>query len=145
MKRISVVRVELVKERNLTVDFNHVTGPGVAYEIAKKFIGNADREHFITLLLNTKNCIAAVNTVSVGNLNSTIVHPREVFKPAILASANALILAHNHPSGDPTPSSEDIGVTKRLVEAGKLLGIPVLDHIVVGENTYCSLTERGII
>lgn len=103
-----------------------------------------DRENFVVLLLDTKNKVIGINTVSIGTLNSSLVHPREVFKPAILASAAALILAHNHPSGDPKPSREDIEVTKRLIEAGGLLGIQVLDHIIVGD--YCvSLKEQGYI
>lgn len=102
-----------------------------------------DREHFRILLLNSKNRVMSVQTVSIGSLASAIVHPRELFKEAIRRSAAALILVHNHPSGDPAPSREDISLTTRLVNAGKLLGIEILDHIIIGRNSYCSLREQG--
>ncbi|MHB1421230.1 MAG: RadC family protein [Bacillota bacterium] len=106
-----------------------------------------DREHFRCILLNTKNRVIRVETVSVGSLNSSIVHPREVFKSPVRHSAAAIILVHNHPSGDPTPSREDLEVTRRLVEAGKILGIDVLDHIIIGnrgyQSAFQSLKEQG--
>jgi len=102
------------------------------------------QEHFIALLLNTKNQIIGKETITVGTLNSSLVHPREVFKPAIKKSSSAIIIAHNHPSGDPTPSKEDIDVTHRLINAGELIGIDVLDHIVIGDNAYISLKEKGL-
>ena len=104
-----------------------------------------DREQFRTVLLNTKNQVLETEVVSVGSLSSSIVHPREVFKNPIKKSAAALILVHNHPSGDPTPSREDIEVTKRLTEAGKILGIDILDHIIIGDNRYSSLKEKDLI
>ncbi|MBC7347551.1 MAG: DNA repair protein RadC [Clostridia bacterium] len=104
-----------------------------------------DREHFRVLLLNTKNQVLAQEKVSVGSINSSIVHPREVFKRAIKESAAALILVHNHPSGDPAPSREDLEVTKRLMEAGKILGIAVLDHVIIGDGRYLSLREKGLL
>lgn len=103
-----------------------------------------DREQFRIVLLDAKNHVLGVKTVSVGSLSSSIVHPREIFKEAIARSSAAIILVHNHPSGDPTPSQEDLEVTRRLVEAGRLLGIEVLDHIVVGDNRYVSFKEKGI-
>ena len=110
-----------------------------------------DRESFRVLLLNTKNALLKRCEVSRGSLNASIVEPREVFKDAIAASAASMILAHNHPSGDPTPSSEDIAITKRLVKAGELLNISVLDHIILGQRTkerqqdYVSLKELGLM
>lgn len=103
-----------------------------------------DREQFRIVLLDAKNHVLGVRTVSVGSLSSSIVHPREIFKEAIAKSSAAIILVHNHPSGDPTPSREDVEVTRRLVEAGRLLGIEVLDHVVVGDNQYVSFKEKGI-
>ena len=94
------------------------------------------KEHFITLHLDGKNRIVAMDRVSSGSLNQSIVHPREVFKTALLSSAAAIILIHNHPSGDPAPSTEDRTVTNRLREAGEVIGIQILDHIVVGKNYY---------
>ncbi|MGE5560635.1 MAG: RadC family protein [Chloroflexota bacterium] len=102
-----------------------------------------EKEQFRVLLLNTKNQVLAVEVVSLGDLTSAIVHPREVFKEAVRRAAAAVILVHNHPSGDPSPSREDFDVTKRVTEAGKILGIEVLDHIVIGDNRYISLREHG--
>jgi len=104
-----------------------------------------DREHFKIVLLNVKNRVISVENISIGSLNSSIVHPREVFKPAIKRSSAAVILVHNHPSGDPTPSREDVEVTRRLVEAGKILGIDVLDHVIFGNTNYFSFREKGLI
>jgi DNA repair protein RadC len=102
-------------------------------------------ESMVMITLDTKNNITGLFTVSQGSLNSSIVHPREIYKRAILQNAASIIIAHNHPSGDTTPSQEDIAVTKRISEAGKLLGIELLDHIIVGDIGFCSLKERGII
>lgn len=104
-----------------------------------------DREHFHALLLNTKNQVIFQDVVSIGNLNSSTVHPRELFKNAIKKSAAALILVHNHPSGDPTPSKEDVEITKRLSETGKIIGIEILDHIIVGDNKYVSFKVKGLL
>ena len=104
-----------------------------------------DREHFRVVSLTTKNHVLGISPISVGSLNSSLVHPRECFKEAIRRNSNAIILLHNHPSGDPTPSKEDIEVTRRLAEGGTLLGIEVLDHVIIGDNRYISLKERGIL
>ena len=104
-----------------------------------------DREHFRCLSLSTKNHLLAIDPISVGSLNSSIVHPREVYKKAVVRSAAGVILVHNHPSGDPIPSGEDISITKRLIKAGETLGIDVLDHIIIGDNRYISLKEKGIV
>lgn len=102
-----------------------------------------EKEYFKTMLLDTKNQLISVEDISVGSLNSSIVHPREVFKPAIKRSSASVILVHNHPSGDPTPSREDIQVTNRLMEAGKIIGIEVIDHVIIGNGSYVSLRESG--
>ncbi|AZN42289.1 RadC family protein [Paenibacillus albus] len=101
------------------------------------------QEHFVCLFLNTKNQVILKETLSVGTLNATLVHPREVFRAAIRCSSASLICVHNHPSGDPTPSPEDIALTRRLIDAGELVGIDVLDHLVIGDNRFISLKERG--
>ena len=103
------------------------------------------REKFITLYLDTKNQILKEETVSIGSLNASIVHPREVFKSALELSSASIIVIHNHPSGDPSPSREDIMITEKLVDGGKLLGIDVLDHIIVGDGRYVSLKDEGFI
>lgn len=102
-------------------------------------------EQFRILMLNTKNVIIGCEEVSRGSLNASIVHPREVFARAIKRSAAAVILVHNHPSGDPTPSQEDINVTRRLVEVGRLVGIDVLDHLIIGDGVFTSLKEKGYV
>lgn len=103
------------------------------------------QEHFVCIYLNTKNQVIQQKTVFIGSLNASIVHPREVFKEAIKRSAASIVCFHNHPSGDPAPSHEDIEVTKRLVESGALLGIEVLDHIIIGDQKFVSLKEKGMI
>jgi len=108
------------------------------------FLQHETKEHFITLHLDGKNRVICCDIVSSGSLNQSIVHPRETFKTALLSSAAGIILMHNHPTGDPTPSSEDLEVTRRLREAGDLIGIKVLDHIIIG-STYYSFVERGHI
>lgn len=104
-----------------------------------------DREQFRVLLLSSKNFVLAMETVSIGSLSSTIVHPREVFRSAIRRSAASMIVAHNHPSGDPTPSQEDITITKRLMESGRIIGIEVFDHLVVGDNRWVSMKQVGLM
>ena len=104
-----------------------------------------DRETFWCLLLNGKNVLVGLNVVSVGALTAALVHPREVFKPAILESAASVILIHNHPSGDPTPSREDVRLTRQLVECAKLLDLRIHDHVIIGRGRFASLAERGVI
>ncbi|MFP7471782.1 DNA repair protein RadC [Niallia taxi] len=103
------------------------------------------QEHFICLYLNTKNIVMHKQTIFIGSLNASIVHPREVYKEAIKRSAASVICLHNHPSGDPSPSREDVEVTRRLAESGKIIGIDLLDHIIIGENKFVSLKEKGYI
>ncbi|KEZ51171.1 RadC family protein [Metabacillus indicus] len=103
------------------------------------------QEHFVCLYLNTKNQVLHKQTVFIGSLNASIVHPREVFKEALKRSAASIICIHNHPSGDPSPSREDIEVTKRLTECGKMIGIELLDHLIIGEQKYVSLKEKGYL
>ena len=103
------------------------------------------REHFLAVLLSTKNHVLKTAVISIGSLNASIVHPRELFREAINCRAASVILAHNHPSGDPTPSPEDVALTRKLVEAGSLLDIPVLDHLILGDGKYISLKENGIL
>ncbi|NTZ18847.1 JAB domain-containing protein [Paenibacillus sp. JMULE4] len=102
-------------------------------------------EHFVVLFMNIKNGVIAKETISIGSLTASIVHPREVFKAAIKRSSASIIVAHNHPSGNPTPSPEDIQITKRLVEGGSIIGIDVLDHIIIGGDQFYSLKEHGLM
>lgn len=117
--------------------------PEDAYDLLKASFQDLDREHFKVVHLNTKNQVLKVETTAIGILSSSPVHPREVFKEAVKMSSAGLILAHNHPSGDPTPSQDDLLLTKRLYEAGEILGIKIIDHLILGDNRYLSLKERG--
>ncbi|BCS52629.1 JAB domain-containing protein [Geobacter sp. SVR] len=108
------------------------------------FLRQETKEYFFTIHLDGKNRICCVDEVSVGSLNQSIVHPREVFKTALLSSAVAIILLHNHPTGDPTPSREDIEITKRLRETGEIIGVRILDHIIIGDS-HVSFVSRGLL
>ncbi len=102
-----------------------------------------DREVFKCLYLNQKNRLLFIETISIGSLTNSIVHPREIFKPAIKRSAASVIMAHNHPSGDPSPSQEDIEVTNKIIRAGQVLGISIMDHVIIGDNCWTSLKQSG--
>ena len=142
---------EVAKRLSRPRDRIPVNTPAEAAQLVREEMRDLDREEFRVLLLNTKNALIRVADVSRGSLNASIVEPREVFKDAIATSAAGMILVHNHPSGDPTPSSEDIAITKRLVKAGELLNIAVLDHIILGYRTtgrdhdYASPKELGLM
>ena len=143
---INIYKLKMIKED--TVEYNTtIKSPADVAALAREVLEMHEMavENFIILSLNTKNKIAGMHTVSIGSLNASIVHPREVFKAAILNNASGIICLHNHPSGDPEPSKEDIEITKRLIEAGKILGIEVLDHVIIGEQRYLSMKERCLI
>lgn len=143
--KVPEYKVMLVRDNKKTeTETKFIKSSDDVNKIIQSYLNGADREHFVIVLLNCKNGIIGINTVSVGDLSSSIVHPREVFKPAIVAGAASIILAHNHPSGDPTPSSNDLRVTDQLKEAGDLLGIEVLDHIVIGDGRYVSLKAMNL-
>jgi len=145
---VRLVRVGVVREVGAPAPAPHgpapVLEPGRAASILRAVLP-ADREGFAVLHLDARSVVRSVEVVSVGSLNASIVHPREVFKGALLANACAIILGHNHPSGDPEPSAEDIAITKRLVQIGELIGIVVLDHVIIGEGRHVSLHERGTL
>lgn len=122
-----------------------ITKPEDAARLVMSEMRLLDREHFVVLMLNTKHKVMAKKTISIGHLDAALVHPRELFKDAIRRSSAAVVLVHNHPSGDPTPSHDDIAVTKRVCDAGSLLGIQVLDHLVVGDNQFFSMKEHGMM
>lgn len=122
-----------------------IKSPVDVHNLLKDRLRHCDREYFQAVFLNTKHHVITVETVSVGSLNSSLVHPRELFRNSIKRSAAALIIVHNHPSGDPTPSTEDIEITRRLVEVGSIIGIQILDHIIIGEDCFVSLKEQGYI
>lgn len=142
-----IASIELGKRITMTSGQNKtkITSPTDVANLLMEDMRYLKKEYFKILLLDTKNQIISIEDISVGSLNSSIVHPREVYNPAIKKSSASIILVHNHPSGDPSPSKEDISITKRLVEGGEILGIKVLDHIIIGDNKYISLKEKDII
>lgn len=147
-KIMTKYRLELVKEESHKYEVEtRISCPKDIYEVLTKVCRiqcNAE-EVFILITLNTKNIVTGYFEVHRGTINTSLVHPREVFKRALLNNASNIMVAHNHPSGDPNPSKEDIQITERLKEAGNLLGINLIDHIIVGEDKYISLKEKGVL
>lgn len=139
--KLDVVRVKLVTDQQLMSD-TAISGPNDAAKLVANYLTDFDREVFCAVHLTSKGKPINMNIVSIGELTYTLVHPREVFKAALLSNAASVILLHNHPSGDPIPSSEDLKLTKTLEEAGELLSIEVLDHVVVGNGTYYSIKGK---
>ncbi len=142
---IAVVRIQMVREGRFPYGSNAVSQSSDAAKIFQTYLVGADREYVVLLLLDGKHRVNALNVVTIGSLTSALVHPREVFKPAILANAAAVIVGHNHPSGDTEPSREDRELTDRLVQAGRLLGITVLDHVIVGDERFFSFADHHLI
>lgn len=138
---------EIVRKQRLVVNDvkKRIDSPMEVYNLLGEELRYLQREEFRLLLLDAKNGVRKIETISIGTLNSSLVHPREVFKPAIKEASSAIILVHNHPSGDPTPSKEDIEITKRIISAGEIIGIGVFDHVIIGDARYISLKERGDI
>ena len=138
---------ELGKREELEPEFKNydIKDPESVVKAIRASIKDKAKEHFKLILLNPRNKIIGISTISIGTLNASLVHPREVFKDAIVHSAASVVLAHNHPSGDPDPSEDDLTITKRLMEAGKILGIEVMDHIIIAKNGFLSFKEKGLI
>lgn len=136
---------ELTKRKYRGKQPHMIRGPEDVVQLLGRRLTRQAREHFLVVLLNARHEVDAVETVSVGSLNASIVHPREVFKPAVIGSAASVVLVHNHPSGDPEPSEEDLSITKRLVEAGDLLGIGVLDHVIIASRGVVSFRARQLL
>ena len=151
-RRIEIVSLRVVKDLELvregSIDYlpRRLSSPNDAVDLCKHFLDDLPEERMIVISLDTKNQFNNVSIVSIGTLNSSLAHPREIFKVAVKSNAANLIVAHNHPSGNPEPSKEDIDITKRLREAGDILGIRLLDHIIIGdEGRYVSLKEMDIL
>ena len=126
-----------------TSDMEHITSPGDAAQYLMGKMRNLTHECFVVLLLNTKNRVIRVKQIAVGSLTSAVVHPRSVFSCAVTGNAASILVAHNHPSGDPYPSTEDRNLTRALEEAGNIIGIPLIDHLVIGDGRYYSFKEHG--
>ena len=136
LENIDIVRVMLLKDSKSPYRTQRVTKSADVVNVAKNFLAGQDREVFITINIDNSNRINSIHVVSVGTLDATIIHPREVFKSAILSNAHSIILAHNHPSGNPNPSDNDNQITCKLFGCGDVLGIEVLDHIIIGDGEY---------
>lgn len=143
--RLPRYRVTLVREGSVSNNNNHIRTPEDVVNILSADYDAAVVEMAQMLALDTKNKIIGIFVISTGSLNASIIHPRDIFQRAILSNAASVILVHNHPSGDPTPSSEDIELTNKLVQVGKMMDLPILDHVVIGDGKFVSLKERGII
>ncbi len=135
----------LENEKKKLMNQQSITSPSVAVDAVRMHISDFSKEHFFVVSLDTRNRITDISEVSTGSLTASVVHPRETFETAIRKHAAGIIVFHNHPSGDCDPSSEDINITKRLFEAGKILGIDLLDHIIISKSDYLSMRDRGYI
>lgn len=144
-KRIDLVSLKICRDKSVPYGADVIGNPQSAYDIIKKFIGNTDREYFLVMTLSNSNQPCAVEICSIGTLTYTFVHPREVFKLAIRTNASKIMLAHTHPSNNTKPSPNDIEITKELIEISKLLQIPIIDHLVVGEDNYFSFAEHRLL
>ena len=143
---ISVFRVSLIKEQAIPyAKSSLILTPQDVYELVTEYLQGTDREHFIAVFLDSRSAVIGINTVSIGTLTESLVHSREVFKGAILANAASVIVAHNHPTGDHHPSEADMSVTTKLKEAGRILGIPIEDHVIVAEAGYFSFRQQGLL
>ncbi|UFJ41340.1 DNA repair protein RadC [Brevibacillus humidisoli] len=146
MNTISVYQVKLQKVGDVSFEWRPIHAPKDAVSIFQTYLEHychTDRENFIAMYLNVKNEVVGLSTVHIGSLNASLVNPREVYTDAVLHKAASVILCHNHPSGNPSPSREDIEVTKTLRQAGEILDIAVLDHIIIGQDRFISFKEQG--
>lgn len=143
-KYIPLVRVSMVREKEIPYAVEILNGPEKVAELAETILKNADREYLLVLSVDSKGRPLAVEIVSIGTVNATLAEPREIFKHAILANAAGIILAHNHPSGDCTPSEEDTVMTERVKEAGKLLSIQLKDHVIIGDGYFSFYEEKKL-
>lgn len=139
-----IYKVSLVRDSSIrTEDRPSLTTPLSVVRMLREMVKDTDREQFMVIMLDARNRVIGVNVASVGTVSATLVHPREVFKPAIVANAVGIIVAHNHPSGSSDPSPEDRQTTRRLVDAGRTLGIPVVDHLIVSDESFVSFRDEG--
>ena len=145
-KRIDLISLKLLKEKSMEYNFTSVKNPINVVKLAKKLIDEVDREYVLVLNLNTNLEPNSIEVCGIGSLSEAVIHPREIFKSAILSSASKIIMVHTHPSGHVEPSLEDIQTTRRIRKAGEILGIPLVDHLILGnDNDYFSFTEHGDI
>ena len=143
--RLAKYRVALVREGGYNASHNVIRTPEDVVNILSAEYAEAAVEVVKMLALDTKNKIIGIFDISTGSLNASIIHPRDVFQRAVLLNCASILLIHNHPSGDPTPSPEDVSLTKKLVDAGKIMDIAILDHVVIGDGRFVSFKEKGLI
>jgi DNA repair protein RadC len=139
----SLYRLQLVREADYPYDLSTLSSPAAAAKFFRPLFEGIDREQMAVAFLDAKHRVIGVGIVSIGSLTASIVHPREVFKPAVLSNASAVLICHNHPSGVPEPSPEDISLTSRLSQAGDILGIRLLDHVILGDDSHYSFVDSG--
>ena len=144
-KRYYFCKIKLEKLKTLFYPDRKINSPEKVFDLVKEIIGNSDREEILAISLNVKNEINGINISSIGTIDSSIAEPKEILKFCLLTNASNFIICHNHPSGDPSPSKEAINITLRIKECGKILGINLLDHIIIGNRKYISLKEKGIM
>lgn len=145
-KRVDIVSVKMVKEKSVLYGNRRIERATDTIELVKPLIGDLDREAMLLCCLNSKNEPTHLNIVSIGTVNSSLVNPKEIFKAVLLSNSTKILLFHNHPSGDPQPSEEDLLITERIKEAGEILDIELLDHIILGdEDSFISLRSLGCI
>lgn len=145
MKSVQVVSLKMVREGSIPWEGNTISTPDLAYRFLRDVLADEDREHFVVVAMNRKNRPVGFHTVAIGALDHSTIVGREVYKAVLLMNAACVVFAHNHPSGDTTPSPEDVALTKALKDMGQLLGVDVMDHLVIGEHGYASLRERGLM
>lgn len=144
LNHLPVISLRMVREKTIQYGSNEpITSAKQAFEIFREFMADNDRESMWLACLDVRNKITCLHRVSEGTLNASLSHPREIYKVAVLSNSAHILLAHNHPSGDPSPSSDDISITRRIREAGDILGIKLLDHIIVGDDRFYSFAEAG--
>ena len=144
-KRIDLISLKVCREKSIKYENRSIGDPKIAYEIIKGFLGNTDREYFIVVNLNARNEPCSVEICGIGTLTTTIVHPREIFKSAIATNAEKIIIAHSHPSNSLKPSNGDITTTQNLLNVANILQIPMIDHLILGEDDFFSFTEHGLL
>ncbi|MGX8124605.1 JAB domain-containing protein [Clostridioides difficile] len=145
-KIVDIVSIKMIKEKSIIYKPRKVSSPKDAYDLFETFMIDSDREKFLVACLNVKNEPVNISIVSIGTISSSLIHPREVMKTAILSNSNSIIVAHNHPSGNIIPSEEDKNITSRLVNVCDMLGIKLLDHIIIGEDDqFFSFKQNSLI
>jgi DNA repair protein RadC len=141
----SLYRLQLIREANYPYDLSQLSRSSDAAKFFRPLFAGIDREQMAVAFLDAKHRVIGVGVVSIGSLTASIVHPREVYKPAIVANAAAILICHNHPSGQPEPSPEDHSLTERLTQAGEILGIRLLDHVILGESDFFSFVDNSVL